>query len=151
MKRRIVHLRAMILPTLITALLLASSAFAQQVQTTPPKPTLRELTIENIYDPKHRVSFSGAPQSGFVWLDDKTFTWPRTNDKGDVLEQAVIDTSTGAKRTLFDAAKLQAAARRIGGVSEDEAKRLSQQRHWNFSPNKRSVVMTVGAHLYLYT
>src|SRR5438093_6966293 len=48
------------------------------------KPTLRELTIENIYDPKHRVAFSGAPQGGFVWLDDKTFTWPATNQKGDI-------------------------------------------------------------------
>src|SRR5207253_4059833 len=116
MKRRIVHLRAMIRPTLITALLLASSAFAQQVQTTPPKPTLRELTIENIFDPKHRVSFSGAPQSGFVWLDDRTFTWPRTNDKGDVVDQAVFDPSTGEKRPFLDAAKLQQAARRIGAV-----------------------------------
>jgi len=140
----------MIRQTLLSALILVSSAVAQQVQTTPPKPTLRELTIDNIYDPKHRVSFSGAPQSGFVWLDDKTFTWPRTNDKGDVLEQAVVDTSTGAKRTLFDTAKLQAAARRVGGVSEDEAKRLSQQKHWNFSPNKRSVVVTIGDDLYLY-
>jgi dipeptidyl-peptidase-4 len=141
----------MIRQMLLAAFLFVSSAFAQQVQTTPPKPTLRELTIENIYDPKNRVSFSGAPQSGFVWLDDKTFTWPRTDDKGDVVEQAVIDTSTGAKRTLFDAAKLQAAARRIGGLSEDEAKRLAQQKHWNFSPNKRSVVVTVGDDLYLYT
>jgi dipeptidyl-peptidase-4 len=141
----------MIRQTLIIALLFTSSAVAQQVQTTPPKPTLRELTIENIFDPKHRVSFSGAPQSGFVWLDDRTFTWPRTNDKGDVIEQAVIDTTTGARRTLFDTAKLQAAARKIGGVSEDEAKRLSQQRSWNFSPNKRSVVLSIGDDLYLYT
>ena len=137
--------------TLIAALLFASAAFAQQTQTTPPKPTLRELTIENIYDPKHRVAFSGAPQGGFVWLDDKTFTWPRTNEKGDILEQAVIDTETGKKRTLFDTAKLQAAARKIAGVTEDEAKRLSQQRNWNFSPNKKSVVLTVGEDLYLYT
>src|SRR6266849_7511721 len=136
---------------IIAALLFSSIAAAQQTQTTPPKPTLRELTIENIFDPKHRVSFSGAPQSGFVWLDDRTFTWPRTNDKGDVVEQVVIDTTTGTKRTMFDAAKLQAAARKIGGVSEDEAKRLSQQKSWNFSPNKRSVVLTIGDDLYLYT
>ncbi len=137
--------------TVIATLLIASAAAAQQTQTTPPKPTLRELSIENIYDPKHRVFFSGAPQSGFVWLDDKTFTWPRTNEKGDIVEQVVIDTETGRKRTLFDAAKLQAAARKIAGVTEEEAKRLTQQRTWNFSPNKRSVVLTVGDDLYLYT
>jgi len=136
--------------TLLSCLFLSASAIAQQVQNTPPKPTVRELTIENIYDPKNRVYFSGAPQSGFVWLDDRTFTWPRTNEKGTVLEQAVIDTQTGQKRTLFDATRLQAAAKKIAGVSDDEAKRLSQQRGWNFSPDKKSVVLTVGDDLYLY-
>src|SRR5438067_5026430 len=138
--------------TAITAaLLFASIAAAQQTPTPPAKPTLRELTIENIFDPKHRVAFSGAPQSGFIWLDDKTFTWPRTNEKNEIQEQVLLDTQTGTKRTLFDAAKLQAAARKIAGVTEDEAKRLSQQRNWNFSPNKKTVVLTVGDDLYLYT
>src|SRR5512141_490661 len=99
--------------------LLASAAFAQQVATQPAKRTLQELTIENIFDPKQRVAFAGAPQSGFVWLDDKTFTWPRTNEKSEVVEQAVLDAETGKTRTLFDAARLQAAARRIGGVTEE--------------------------------
>jgi dipeptidyl-peptidase-4 len=134
----------------IAVLLFAAAAAAQQTQITPPKPTLRELTIENIYDPKHRVSFSGAAQSGFIWLDDKTFTWPRTNEKGEVLEQAVLDTESGKKRTLFDAAKLEAAARKIAGVTADEAKRLTQRRSYTFSPNKRTVVLTVGDDLYLY-
>ena len=141
----------MIRQTLIATLLFATSAIAQQTQTTPPKPTLRELTIENIFDPKRRVAFSGAPQGGFVWLDDKTFTWPHTNEKGDITEQVVIDTDTGKKRTLFDAAKLQAAARKTAGVTEDEAKHLSQQRNWNFSPNKKSIILTVGDDLYSYT
>src|SRR5438093_7473925 len=123
----------------IAALLFCSIATAQQTQTAPAKPTLRELTIENIFDPKNRVSFGGAPQSGFVWLDDKTFTWPRTNEQGDVVEQMVIDTETGKKRVLFDAAKLEAAAKKIAGVTSDESKRLTTQRNWNFSPNKKSV------------
>jgi dipeptidyl-peptidase 4 len=132
-------------------ILAAAAAFAQDVKTTPPpKPTLKEITIENIFDPKHRVAFSGALQSGFVWLDDKTFTWPRTNEKGDVVEQAVIDTETGKKRVLFDAAKLEGAAKKIAGVSAEEAKRLTTGRNWNFSPNKKSVILTIGEDLYLY-
>src|SRR4051794_7253093 len=129
----------------------AAAAFAQDVKTTPqPKPTLKEITLESIFDPKQRVAFSGAPQSGFVWLDDKTFTWPRTNEQGDVVEQVVIDTDTGKKRTLFDAAKLEAAAKKIAGVTAEEAKRMTTQRTWNFSPNKKSVLLTVGDDLYLY-
>lgn len=132
-------------------LLFASTAFAQQIQTTTPKPTLRELTLESIYDPKERVAFAGAPQNGFVWLDDKTVTWPRTNAKGDVLEQVVLDTETGKRRTLFDAAKLQALLEKTEGVTADEAKKIPLQKSWNFSPDKRSVIFEAGGDLYLYT
>jgi dipeptidyl-peptidase-4 len=136
----------------LALLLLAVSfaAFAQQVATQPPKPSPRELTIENIFDPKERVAFSGAPQNGFVWLDDKTFTWPRTNEKLEVVEQAVLDADTGKTRTLFDAAKLQAAARKIAGVSEEQAKRLTRLKNWTFSPNKKSVALSIGGDLYLW-
>src|SRR5882762_9021176 len=106
-----------------TALLLivATSAFAQDVKTTPqPKPTIRELTLENVFDPKAKVAFGGTPQAGFVWLDDKTFAWPRT-EEGKVVEQAVIESDTGNKRVLFNAAKLEAAAKKIAGVSGEEA------------------------------
>src|SRR5436305_10383276 len=102
--------------TLVTILYftLAAAAVAQDVKTAPqPKPTLKEITIESIFDPKQRVAFAGAPQSGFVWLDDHTYTWPRTNDQGDVVEQMVVDTEAGKKRVLFDAARLEAAAKKI--------------------------------------
>src|SRR6266513_3633544 len=129
----------------------AAAAVAQDVKTTPqPKPTLKEITVENIFDPKQRVAFSGAPQSGFVWLDDKTVTWPRTNERLEVVEQSVLDAETGTKRTLFSAAKLEAAARKIAGVAADDAKRFAQQKNWTFSPNKKSVVLTIGGDLYLW-
>src|SRR5205807_8639196 len=100
--------------------LAATAAVAQDVKTTPqPKPTLTEITIESIFDPKQRVAFAGAPQSGFVWLDDKTYTWPRTNEQGEVVEQMVVDTETGKKRVLFDAARLEAAAKKIPGVTSE--------------------------------
>src|SRR5437764_11222927 len=86
----------------------AATAVAQDVKTTPqPKPTLKEITVESIFDPKQRVAFAGSPQSGFVWLDDHTYTWPRTNDEGDVVEQMVVDTTTGKTHVLFDAARLE--------------------------------------------
>jgi dipeptidyl-peptidase-4 len=136
----------------IAALLLiaASSVLAQDVKTTPqPKPTIRELTLENIFDPKAKVSFAGSPQSGFTWLDDKTFAWPRTED-GKVVEQAVIETETGKKHVLFNADKLEVAAKKIGGVSSEDAAGFAKQRNWNFSPNKKSVLLTIGNDIYLY-
>ena len=49
--------------TLVTALFFfaAAAAFAQDVKTTPqPKPTLKEITVESIFDPKQRVAFTGT-------------------------------------------------------------------------------------------
>src|SRR5437764_8533883 len=131
-------------------LFIAVAALAQDVKTTPqPKPTIRELTLENIFDPKQRVSFGGTAQFGFNWLDDKTFAWPRV-EEGKVVEQAVIETETGNKRVLFKAAKLEAAAKKIAGVGSDEAAGFATQRSWNFSPNKKSVTLNIGNDIYLY-
>lgn len=135
----------------LLAALLATTAFAQQVQTTPPKRSLRELTLESIYDPKDKVSFGGAQQGGFVWLDDKTVTWPRTNEKAEVVEQAVFDSETGKRRTLFDAARLEAALQKLPGLSAEEARKLALQKSRTFSPDKRSVVLTLAGDLYVYT
>src|SRR6266566_3705264 len=114
----------------------AVAAIAQDVKTTPqPKPTLKEITVESIFDPKARVGFPGPPQSGFVWLDDKTFVWRRTNEQDEVVEQLVVDTETGKKRELFDAAKLEAAMK-SAGLAGEETRRPTMRRRLEFSPNK---------------
>jgi dipeptidyl-peptidase-4 len=116
----------------------------------PPKPDLRELTLESIYDPKDKVAFAGAPQSGFVWIDDKTFAWPHTNQKSDVIEWLVYDAASGATRPLFDPAKLKLSLKSVQGLTEEAAAKVVKPRSWNFSPNKHAVLVIVASHLYLY-
>jgi dipeptidyl-peptidase-4 len=136
--------------TAAASLFITAVALSQQVQTAPPKPAVRELTIENIFDPKQRLAFTGAPQSSFVWLDDKSFTWPRSDSNGIVVEQLAYDADSGKTRPLFDAAKLEAAAKGVQNVSAEDAKRVMRTRSWNFSPNKKSAVITLADDLYLY-
>jgi len=45
----------------------------------------RRLTIDDIYDPQKKIAFNGVPQTGFVWVDDEHFFWPRTNAAGEVV------------------------------------------------------------------
>jgi dipeptidyl-peptidase-4 len=139
----------MLMKRIVAALfLLSSSLLAQDVKTTAKAP-IRELTLENVFDPKQKVAFAGNPQSGFVWLDDKTVTWPRT--EGDkVVEQTVVDCDTGNRRVLFNAAKLEATAKKIPGVTADDAAALAKEKHWNFSPNKKSVLLAIANDIYLY-
>src|SRR5258708_11572533 len=95
--------------------LFAFSLAAQQAA----KPTLRELTLEAIFDPKDKVAFAGAPQSGFVWIDDKTFAWPRTNEKGDVQEWLLYDGGPRETRPPFDPPQLLAALKNVQGLTEE--------------------------------
>ena len=116
--------------------LVASSLVAQDVKTTPQaKPTIRELTLDNVFDPKQKVSFGGTPQGGFVWLDDKTFAWPRT-EEGKVVEHAVIESETGNKRVLFNAAKLEAAAKKIAGVTGRGGDRVHEAAELELQPEQ---------------
>ena len=149
--KRIVAALFPLASSLVLCSLATFNIAAQDVKTTPQaKPTIRDLTLENVFDPKQRVSFGGTPQGGFVWLDDKTFAWPRT-EEGKVIEHAVIESETGNKRVLFNAAKLEAAAKKISGVTPEEASGFTRQRNWNYSPNKKSVLLTIANDVYLYT
>ncbi|HEX3583435.1 MAG TPA: hypothetical protein VH087_16815, partial [Thermoanaerobaculia bacterium] len=66
---------------LTLTILIAASALAQR----------KQLTLETIYDPTTRVYFSGAVQSGFDWLDDSTFIWPKRDAKGKLVEWERFD------------------------------------------------------------
>src|SRR5882724_5432232 len=90
--------------TLATLLLSLALPLAAQG---PAKPSLRELTLENIYDPKEKLSFGGAPQGGFIWIDDKTFAWPQTTEKNEVTDWIVYDADSGKTRPLFEPQKLR--------------------------------------------
>jgi len=142
--------RRLLLPIVI--FLASAPLVAQQTRELPqgaPR-TLRELTLESIFDPKSKVEFAGAPQSGFVWLDDKTFTWPRTNGRGEVVRQSLFDVEKGTERPLFATSRLEAAVRRTSGLSDAATKKIVSQRRWNFSPDGKAVALTIDDDLYLY-
>lgn len=138
--------------SLVLTLLLAlpSALPAQQVLTQPHHPTLRELTLDNLYDPKLKVNFSGATQFGSFWLNDTTFTWPRTDGKDAPARVMVQDTETGIERPLFDHALFEASARKIEGVTAEEAKVPPMIRSGNLSPDKRTALISFKHHLYLF-
>jgi dipeptidyl-peptidase-4 len=130
-------------------LILLAAAFPLAAQQ-PPKADLRELTLESIYDPKDKVAFAGAPQGNFVWIDDKTFAWPRTNTKSEVQEWTLYDGESGKTRPLFDAGKLLVSLKNVQGLAEEAAARLTRPRSWNFAPGKHAVLLTAATDLYLY-
>lgn len=125
---------------LTVALLLAASAGAQR----------KQLTLESIYDPTAKVSFSGAPQNGFEWLDDSTFIWPKRDAKGKLVEWERFDVKSGNVHALFDRAAFERALRQAG-ASADEASSAAKATSLRFDAKKSAVVVEAAGDLFLYS
>ncbi len=128
------------LALLLVTLLFIPSAFAQK----------KPITLEALFNPTTRVYFSGAVQSGFDWLDDSTFIWPRTNEKGDLQQWERFDTKTGKTAPFLDTARLEKALQ-DAGVSDTEAKAASKRRTHNFDAKKSAIVLEAAGDLFLYS
>ena len=111
----------------------------------------RKLTVNEIYDPANKNTFAAAPQRDFVWIDDDHFFWPRRNAAGDVVAELLVDARSGREIAMFDADDLQAQVRKIAGVSEDDAKRLSRPASPAFNPKNNALLVTVAGDLYIYS
>jgi len=124
----------------IALLLLALPALAQR----------KEITLEAIYNPSTRVYLSGAVQSGFQWLDDSTFIWPRKDQKGNLVEWERFDVKTGKTQPFFDRAAFEKALVQ-SGVSDDDAKAAAKSTSQNFDAKKSAMVVEAGNDLFLYS
>jgi len=125
---------------LLVLVLLALPALAQK----------KVITLEAIYDPVERVSFSGAIQNDFTWLDDTTFLWPRQDAKGNFVEWRLYDVATGKERPLFERAKFQAALTGAG-ITAEVAKEAAESDELRFDAKKTAVVASIADDLYLYS
>jgi dipeptidyl-peptidase-4 len=121
---------------LVVLLLLATPLLAQN----------KALSVDALYDPKTMTRFGGAIQSGFEWLDDTTFVWPRKDAAGELVEWRVYDVSTGKERPLFDKAKLQRAFTDAGIELPADAVSADM----NFDARKSAVLLTARGDLWLY-
>jgi dipeptidyl-peptidase-4 len=110
----------------------------------------RRLTIDDIYDPQKKLPFGGVPQTGFVWVDDEHFFWPKTNAASEVVAEALVDAKSGKEEVPFDVNDLQAQVAKVNGVTEEDAKKLARPKSPTFNPKKDSLLLTVQHDLYIY-
>lgn len=112
--------------------------------------TRKRLTLDDIYHPDDKVDFSGKPASGFVWLDDATYVWPRKSKDGKPDWQKV-DARSG-RMTAFDAtAEIEAAFAKLPGVDAARARSLAHSEPEVFTRASKTMVATNGGDLYRYT
>jgi len=109
----------------------------------------KRLSLDDIYDPGRRVSFSGVPAPEITWIDGGHFasaSGPRGT--GDWLK---VDAASGAATPLFDAAKMEAALAKLTGVNAGEAGRAVRSRSLTFNQAHTAAVVQLADDLYGYS
>lgn len=118
--------------------------------TTPLAAQKKALTVDALYDPKTMTRFGGAVQSGFDWIDDTSFIWPRKDAAGSVVEWRLFDTATGKERPLFDPRKLQNALQEAG-LTADATKDALTSADLTFDAKKNAVLFSIADDLYVFS
>ena len=132
--------RSQIFFTLALVLIYASSAPAQN----------KLLTIDDIFDPVKKVNFSGITP-GTHWLKDGRH-YLVTNDasRRDVPRIQKIDARTGEAVAFFDTAKMQAAFKLLGGITDQDARQLANRGFYQLSHDENAVLLNWNNDLFYY-
>jgi dipeptidyl-peptidase 4 len=126
---------------LLFALLLLCPAAARAQQ--------KLLTIEDIYDPAKKVSFSGVPAKERTWLNDGEH-YLESMERNGLTSLMKVNARTGEAVPFFDAAKMESALAKIQGVSADEAKSLAHAGSYKFNRAQTAVLLNVAGDLVYY-
>ena len=126
---------------LLFALLLLCPAAARAQQ--------KLLTVEDIYDPLKKVSFSGKPAGERVWLKDGEHYL-----ENQVLETenfvVRVDARTGKAEPFFDYARMEAALARLPGIGKGDADKLAHQSSYKLNPAQTAVLLNHNQDLVYY-
>lgn len=107
------------------------------------------LSIDDIYDPQKRVSFSGRPTFGVQWLVDGTSYSQIQPGEGGRLALVRVDAKTGNNTLFYDAAKLEAALVAAGLKAED-VKKVTGFPGFIFNKSQTATLLDVNNDLYFY-
>ncbi|HLA09787.1 MAG TPA: S9 family peptidase [Pyrinomonadaceae bacterium] len=126
--------------TLCLLLALTSAALAQQ----------KLLTIDDIFDPVKRVNFSGTTPT-IRWLKDGQH-YLLINDPAKRELPAIqrVNAVTGEAMAFFDSAKMAAAFATLAGITEEDARQLSNRGSYQMNPAETAVLINWSNDLFYY-
>jgi dipeptidyl-peptidase-4 len=107
------------------------------------------LTIDDIFDPVKKVNFNGTTPT-VRWLKDGKHYLLTGATKGDTAKIQKVDAATGDAVPFFDTAKMQRALTALGGVTEADAKQLSNRSTYQMSNDERAVLINWNNDLFYY-
>jgi dipeptidyl-peptidase-4 len=107
------------------------------------------LTVEDIFHPTKKVSFSGVPPANIEWLADGEHYVQGRKENG-VATLLKVDARTGEAAPFFDAAKMEAALAKLPAVSADDARGLAHQGSYTLNPAQTAVLLNFHLDLIYY-
>jgi dipeptidyl-peptidase 4 len=125
---------------LLIALIICTPAAAQKK---------KQLTIDDIFDPKLKVNFAGSNPT-IEWLPNGREYLLDSDARSDEGPLLVIDAATGASKPLYDARLMEQAFAALAGFSADEAKTIAGSDSFTFNPAYTAVVVDAHDDLYYY-
>ena len=134
------HTRVPLYAAILLAFSFVSAVSAQQ----------KLLTIDDIYDPTKRVNFNGTTPT-IRWLKNGTH-YLITNEasRRDVPRIQKANAATGEAVAFFDAAKMQAAFAALPGITENDARQLSNRGSYQLNPAETAVLINWANDLFYY-
>ena len=105
----------------------------------------KRLSLDDIYDPGRRVSFSGVPAADITWIDGTHFATARSGN------WVKVDATSGTETPLFDAEKMGAALAGLPGVNAGEARTAARSRSLVFNTAHTAAIARLADDLYGYS
>ena len=127
---------------ILTGLLFLSLAGAARAQN-------KLLTVDDIFDPAKHVNFNGTLPT-VRWLGDGKHYLLTDPAKRDTARIQKVDAATGEAVPFFDTAKMQAALQTLGGVTEQDAKKLATRGSYMMSNDETAVLLNWNNDLFYY-
>jgi dipeptidyl-peptidase-4 len=110
----------------------------------------RRLTLEDIYHPDTARDFSGSAASGFRWLNDTHYLWPKSRPEGGV-SWLRVEAATGRSEEYYDGARMASSLAALDNVTEERADSLAHDRSPTWNDDYSAVVLNVDDELFVYT
>jgi dipeptidyl-peptidase-4 len=106
------------------------------------------LTIDDIFDPVKKVNFNGTTPT-IRWLKDGTH-YLLTNEPSKQPRLVKVNAVTGEASPFVDSAKMAAAFMALGGITEQDAKQLSNRGSYDLNKDESAILINWANDLFYY-
>ncbi len=114
----------------------------------PTSAQLRQLTLDDLFDPQKKINFSGSPSRGLKWLEDGDhYLKGRGRGSGSLVR---VNAVSAEEEALFDGADLRASLASLPGFTESSLKKTAKDSRFELSPDEKGVLIRHAGDLFYH-